>query len=257
MPSTTPTRPRALARAGAAALAVTGLSGLTLLAGAPAASAHVRAVPETTAAGGWSVVTLRVPTESDTAASTSLEVSLPTDVPFTSVRVRPLPGWTAVVREGELPEPVDVDGVTLTRAPLTVTWTADGPGTGVGEFEQFQLQVGPLPAAGTRVVLPAVQTYADGEVAAWTEVGAPGAEEPEHPAPEFTTTEATADGHGAHGAAPADAGERTAPVASASVSSDSASTGAPDGVARALAGAGLAAGLGGLALGLRARRRSV
>ncbi|WP_432548170.1 YcnI family copper-binding membrane protein [Kineococcus sp. SYSU DK004] len=255
MPSTTPTpRPRALARAGAAVLAVTGL---TLLAGAPAASAHVRAVPETTAAGGWSVVTLRVPTESDTAASTSLEVSLPTDTPFTSVRVRPLPGWTAVVSEGELPEPVDVDGVTLTRAPLTVTWTADGPGTGVGEFEQFQLQVGPLPAAGTRVVLPAVQTYADGEVAAWTEVGDPGAAEPEHPAPEFTTTEAAGDGHGAHGAAPADeAEERTAPVASTADGSDGGSDGGPDGVARGLAGAGLAAGLGGLALGLRARRRS-
>ncbi|NAZ88509.1 YcnI family copper-binding membrane protein [Kineococcus indalonis] len=196
--STLPAR-AALGAAGAAAL---------LLAAAPAASAHVRAVPDSTAAGSWSVVTLRVPNESDTAATTALSVTLPADTPFTSVSVEPVPGWTAVVREEALPEPVQVSGATVTRAPRTVTWTADPgtPGVGVGQFQRFALSVGPLPAEGTRVLLPAVQTYADGEVADWSQVADPGAEEPESPAPGFTTTAAADDAHAAHGAAATGAG---------------------------------------------------
>ncbi|WP_432543983.1 YcnI family protein [Kineococcus sp. SYSU DK002] len=246
LPSRTPRR----------VLAVTATAcGAALLAAAPA-SAHVHAVPDATAAGGYSVVTFRVPNESDAAATTSVRVTLPTDHPFSYVATRPVAGWTATVTEGELPAPVEADGVTLTRAPLTITWTAD-PGTagiGVGQFEEFEANVGPLPAAGTRITLPTVQTYADGEVADWADVAAEGAAEPEHPAPEFTTT-AAADGagahgaHGAHGETSAEDSAGTSPQTSADGSADGS-----DPLARALAGGGLALGLAALAVVLRRRR---
>nr|WP_179756466.1 YcnI family protein [Kineococcus aurantiacus] len=219
-----------------------------VVAAAAPASAHVHAVPDTTAADGYSVVTFRVPNESDTAATTSVVVQLPTDHPLTYVATEPVAGWTATVARGALPAPVDVDGVTVTKAPLTITWTADPgtPGLGVGQFAEFAAQVGPLPEAGTRVVLPTVQTYADGEVSDWADVAAPGAEEPEHPAPEFTTTARAGDD------------EHAATVASAPVAAQSAAGPgqAADPLARGLAGGGLALGLAALVVVLLRRRRS-
>ncbi|NAZ73824.1 DUF1775 domain-containing protein [Kineococcus sp. T13] len=221
-----------------------------LLAAAPA-SAHVHAVPDATAADGYSVVTFRVPNESEGAATTSVQVQLPTDHPFTWVAVKPVAGWSATVAEGDLPAPVQVDGATVTKAPLTITWTAEAgaSGIGVGQFEEFSADVGPLPAEGTRVVLPTVQTYADGEVSRWTEVADPGAEEPAEPAPEFTTT-AAEDGHGAGAHAEEAAG---AAGSGGSGGSAAGASGTSDALARGLGGAGLLLGLGALVVALLRR----
>ena len=256
--------PRALARAAAGSA----LAAVLVLGSAAVASAHVRVVPEATAAGGWTVLTFRVPNESPTSATTRVTVDLPTQTPLTSVSTQPVPGWTAAVERGDLPEPVEVDGATITQAPLSVTWTADGAGIGDGEFQQFAISVGPLPAAGTDLVLPAHQEYADGEVVDWDQV-AEGDAEPEHPAPTFTTTEAA----GGHGAAASDdeapdddAAEGQAASGDASgsagdASADGSATGAADGdgsgaLPVVLGGLGLAAGLGALVVALLAWRRS-
>ena len=71
-----------------------------------------------------------------------------------------------------------------------MTWTAD-PGTriGPGEFADFPLSLGPLPEVD-RLVLPAVQTYDDGEVVAWDQPPAADGAEPERPAPAVTLTPA-------------------------------------------------------------------
>ena len=195
-PSTTlpPTSLRrgAPARTPVITAAATALAAGLLLAPAGAASAHVRVSADSTSAGGYAQLTFRVPTESDTAATTALRVVLPTGTPFTSVRTRPVPGWTAQVERGALPEPVDVAGATITEAPLAVTWTADpGAEVGPGEYQEFAISVGPLPEAGTDVLLPAEQTYSDGEVVDWAEPTPAGGEEPELPAPVLTTTDAT------------------------------------------------------------------
>lgn len=219
------------------------LAAALVLLPAGAASAHVRVLPEATAAGGWTVLTFRVPNESATAATTSVTVDLPTDTPLTSVATRPLPGWTATVEEGDLPEPVDVGGATLTRAPVRVVWTADGAGIRDGEFQELELSVGPLPEAGTRLVLPAHQGYSDGTVVDWDEVADDGTE-PEHPAPELTTTAAADDAHGAHGGSGAGAGADA-----------DGGTPVPDAWARVLGALGLAAGAAALAVALRTRPR--
>ncbi|WP_407319101.1 YcnI family protein [Isoptericola halotolerans] len=185
----------------------TGLLGLTVVvAGAGAASAHVTVDPAEAEAGGYTLLTFRVPNESDTASTTELEVDLPTDTPFAHVSVEPVPGWTATVTTTELDEPVSVHGAEVTEAVDSVTWTADDADAAIapGEFRRFAVSAGPVPEVES-VVLPAHQTYSDGEVVSWEEV-AEGDAEPERPAPVLTVAPAQdSDGATHGGAADADA----------------------------------------------------
>ena len=106
------------------AAAATMTAGL-LAAGAAAASAHVHVDTDDPAAGGYSHLTFNVPSESESAKTSKLEVTLPTDTPFTSVSVKPVEGWKAVITTSELPKPITVAGATVTKAPSSVVWTAD------------------------------------------------------------------------------------------------------------------------------------
>lgn len=173
-------------KAGAAATLTAGL----MLVGLGAASAHVSVTPESTTGGSYSRLTFNVPSESETARTNKLEVELPTDTPFTSVRAKPVEGWTAEVIRGELPEPVTVDGATITEAPLSVVWTANDEAHQItsDQYQTFSISVGKLPEAGTTVMLPAAQSYTDGSVRNWEEPAMEGEEEPENPAPSFVTT---------------------------------------------------------------------
>lgn len=172
--------------------ATTAAAAALITAGAAAANAHVSVSPDDTGANGYSHLTFNMPNESTTAKTNRLEVRLPTDTPFTSVSVRPVEGWTAQVVTTALPRPVTVDGATVTKAPTEVIWTANDPAHEIGpnQYQAFSLSVGRLPGAGTKVVLPAVQTYADGTVVNWDQTAEAGKEEPQHPAPAFTTTAA-------------------------------------------------------------------
>ncbi|MDT0168084.1 YcnI family protein [Pseudarthrobacter sp. BRE9] len=160
-----------------------------IAAGATAASAHVSVDPDDTGANGYSHLTFNVPNESPTAKTSKLEVTLPTDTPFTSVSVKPVEGWSAQVITGDLPKPVTVSGATVTKAPTSVVWTADeAHQLGQNQYQSFSLSVGRLPAEGTTVTLKAAQTYTDGNVVNWDEESAEGQPEPKHPAPSFVTT---------------------------------------------------------------------
>ena len=240
---------------GAVALTTAGLMAL----GLSAASAHVSVSPASTSENGYSQLTFSVPNESETAGTNKIEVKLPTEQPFTSVRVKPMAGWSAEVVTGELPEPVTTDdGATLTEAALSVVWTAE-PGSEISqqEYQTFAISVGRLPAADTTVMLPAVQTYTDGEVVAWDEETVEGEEEPSKPAPSFVTTAAEGGGH-AHGAATgasddeeagSDDTAETIATEPTAVSSETSSTSAVGWV-------GLVAGLLGLAAGVVALLRT-
>jgi uncharacterized protein YcnI len=239
-----PAAPRTTALVRAAAAST--LAAALVVGSAVAASAHVHVDPATTEAGAYSVLTVRVPNESDTASTTQVSVDLPTDHPLTYVGTEPVAGWTAVVEEGDLPEPVEVGGATITRAPVRVVWTAAGAGIGAGEFQRFTVSAGPLPEAGTEVVLPAHQTYSDGSVVDWDEL-AEGDTEPEYPAPVFTTTEA------------ADAGSPAANRGATFAELPADDTAAADdgsAVPAVLGGIGLAAGLVALVVAALAWRRA-
>jgi len=168
------------AAAGAALLAATALP----------AAAHVTVDPSEAPAGGFTVLTFKVPNEEDGASTTKLEVQLPPDHPMASVSVRPNGSWKATTTTTKLPAPItDDDGNQITDAVATVTW--EGGTIAPGQFDEFQLQVGPLPdAAGTTVAFPAVQTYDNGDVVRWIDPTVAGQAEPEHPAPTLLLTAA-------------------------------------------------------------------
>ncbi|WP_062981385.1 YcnI family copper-binding membrane protein [Nocardia anaemiae] len=195
-------------------------AGFVLLAGGTAA-AHVTADAPGATQGNYSVITFKVPTESETANTTGLTVTLPN---LKSARTEPIPGWSSKVDRNDKAE------------ATSVTWTADpgAPGVRPGQFQRFVLSVGPLPTQDM-VSFPATQTYSDGKVVKWDQpMGADGSE-PEHPAPMLTLAAASADGDDHH-------------VGSSAAASAKAKD--TDNTARWLGGIGLALGLLGVALGL-------
>ncbi|ROS51575.1 YcnI family protein [Frigoribacterium sp. PhB24] len=237
--SATTRRPRSSAVAARSA-ATLGAAALLALAAPLAASAHVHVEPGQADAGSYATLTFKVPNESATAGTVGLVVDLPTDTPFTSVSYQPLPGWTAEVTTSTLPEPVEIDGTTVTEAPTQVTWTAEGDTQiAPGQFQQFVISAGAVPDTGS-IALPAHQRYSDGTVVDWADATPASGEEPEHPAPTLYVNDAPpADEHAGH-----TTGD-DATTAGLSTSADSAS-GSGDGAVGPLS---IGLGIGGLALG--------
>jgi uncharacterized protein YcnI len=208
-----------------------------------AASAHVSINPSAAEAGSYSVITVKVPNESATATTTRVELSLPTDTPFTSVRYVPVAGWSAELVTEELPEPVTVNDTEITEAITTVIWTADaGSEIADGQLQQFELSLGPVPDVGS-VTLPTDQYYSDGSVVSWSETE----EDAELPAPVlYINDDAPSDEHGGSH----DDTEATVAVEPA------AATSSDDVLARVLGLGGLVLGAIALVLAITARRSS-
>ena len=223
------------------AAAVIGAIGL-----AGAASAHVTVNPGEATQGGFTKVSFRVPNERDDAGTTRVEVFLPADAPVAFVSTQPVPGWTAVAKKTKLAKPIEAHGNPISEVVSQITWTA-GPGADIkaGQFQEFPVSMGPLPTVD-KMIFRALQTYSNGEVVRWIDPPAADGSEPEHPAPVLTLKPAA--GGDAHGA---EASPAPAVVDLADSESDD------DGdAALGLAIAGLIAGLGGLALGGLALRRT-
>lgn len=232
-------RPRTAAPAALLALSA---SLVGVFAGAAPASAHVTVNPREATQGGYTRVAFRVPTESDTASTTKVEVFLPESDPIPSVSTMPVPGWTVAVERGAPAKPVQAHGQEVTDIVKKITWTAaSGAVVKPGEFQEFPVSLGPLPKVD-RLVFKALQTYSDGAVVRWIEEPpANGGEEPEHPAPVLALQPESA------------ASPSTSPAAGGT-STDSDSGG--NGLAITLAVLGLIAGLAGAALGGLAYRRA-
>ncbi|EWM19035.1 YcnI family protein [Kutzneria sp. 744] len=159
------------------------------LSAAGVASAHVTAVsPDKTVKGGDAVITFRVPDEDDAARTTKFTVTFPASAPVLDADTTPVPGWTAEVATKELDKPLQVGDLTVKEVVSSVTWTAqDGTGIAPGQFQQFSIAVEGLPSNVDQLVMPATQTYDSGKVVNWgDQPPAPGAQEPEHPAPHLT-----------------------------------------------------------------------
>jgi uncharacterized protein YcnI len=194
---------------------------LALLSGAAPAWAHVRVDADNPSPGSYSVLTFKVPNESEKGAlTTQLNVALP-DVASASTEL--MPGWTATM---------DRDAAAGTVR--SVTWTA-AAGTGIGrdQFALFRISL-KLPNDHT-VSFPATQTYSDGTVVKWDQPTPPGGAEPEHPVPEVALTGTKA------------ADDHPMPMAQ---------TAAPDNSARWLAGGALVLSAVAVAMVLLVRRRS-
>lgn len=226
----------------AAATAVFGFAG--------PASAHVTVNPKEATQGGYARVAFRVPNESDSASTTKVEVVLPENAPVGSVSTMPVAGWTVAVEKRKVDPPIEVHGSPITEAVAKLTWTAAGDaGIKPGEFQEFGVSMGPLPQVDS-MVFKTLQTYSDGNISRWIDPPAPGAEEPENPAPVLTLAAA---------AAPSASAGPTAGVVATNDDDDDADEG--NGLAVGLGVAGLVAGLAGLVLGglafARTRREPV
>lgn len=215
----------------------TALAAATVLAAAGAAFAHVTVHPESYAKGATDgVLTFRVPNEENKAATTKVQVFLPTDHPVLGVLVTPQNGWTAKVTTSKLKTPVKTDDGTITDAVSEITWT--GGRIGAGEYQDFNVAFGQLPDDTDQLTFKTLQTYSDGNVVRWIEETPQGGAEPEDPAPVLKLT--------AKGAEETTATSST-PAAEKSAASSQASASGSDSTARGLGIAGLIVGALGLA----------
>jgi uncharacterized protein YcnI len=168
------------------------LLGGSVLAAPAVAHAHVSVNPREAPQGSFAVLTFRVPNERDDAATTRVEVNLPEAVAIPNVSVKPVPGWTAELERRTLDEPIAREDGDITEVVSRITWS--GGEIRPGEFQEFAVSVGPLPADVERLAFPTIQTYAAGEpgeeVVRWIDEAAPGAGEPDHPVPALTLTPA-------------------------------------------------------------------
>lgn len=208
------------------------IAGAVIALAAPlAASAHVGIDPNQSDPGTYPLIIFKVPTESATATTTKIELTLPQDTPFGFVSYTPVEGWTTELVKETLPEPVVTDDGEVTEAVTKVIWTAE-PGSELTaeQYGLFPLVLGPVPDTGS-VVLAVDQTYSDGTVVSWSETGA----DAEFPAPVLYVNDVPESDHHAGGGADDEHAEIV-------VDGDTAAAASGDTLARVL-------GIGGLVLG--------
>ncbi|MFC4495498.1 YcnI family protein [Streptomyces ovatisporus] len=228
--------------------AVGALAATTVMLCAGPALAHVGVDPEEAEQGGYGVVNFKVPNERDDAATTKLEISIPTDHPLASVMPQPVPGWDVKVTKSELDKPIEMHGEKITEAVTKLTWT--GGKIGKGEFQQFPVSMGELPKDADQIVFKALQTYDDDEVVRWIEEPKEGQPEPESPAPVLKLAPAAASGSDAKNGAGTE--QTSADVAAEAKGGAESGT---DTTARVLGVAGIVVGIAGVAFGVLAGRR--
>ncbi|MFL6116075.1 MAG: YcnI family protein [Catenulispora sp.] len=219
---------------------------VSLVAAATVASAHVTVNPNTAQQGAYAKVSFRVPNEEKDQSTTALEVDLPTDHPIASVSVKPVPGWTATATTSRLATPIKTDDGDVTQAVTKIVWT--GGKIDPGQFQEFDVSLGPLPKDTDRLVFKALQMYSDGNIVRWIDVPQAGGAEPDHPAPILHLTAA-----GAAGAAAASSAPTSAPSVALSATADAAQSAATsDTTARTLGILGLGVGVLGLGTAITA-----
>lgn len=149
------------------------------------AAAHVKVSGVDVTQGGYGLLTFRVPSESDTASTTEIAITFPSDTPLISVDTQPKPGWTATIQTKQLATPLtDDDGDKVNQYVSEVDFKATDPSAAIppNHFDTFNLEAGQLPDK-PQISFPTLQTYSDGSTVNWNEFSADGKTEPEHPAP--------------------------------------------------------------------------
>lgn len=232
---------RSITRSTTVAATALGAGALLALAGPVAAHAHVGVTPDSTAAGGYAVLTFESSHGCGESPTTAFTVDIPEQV--TSVNPTLHAGWT-------------VESVTDADERISqVVYTADTP-IEDGFRSTFELRVMlPEDAEGERLEFPVLQTCVEGEND-WSQSPADDGEEPEYPAPAIEVTESTGDahGHGAETAADTDDHGDGDTASAADVAAADPAGDAVDVLARVVGIAGLAVGVAGLVIAIAARR---
>lgn len=253
MMTRTNSAPSALRRA-LSTTAVAGGTAALLLTGVSAASAHVEATPDNTAANSYSLLTFAIPHGCDQAGTTKMTITLPDELNDAQPTVNP--NWTATKVTQELPQPKKLaDGSSITKRTSQIVYTAKAPLS--HELRDTLVLSVKLPdLAGKTLYFPTLQNCETGQTD-WSQIPQAGQDEEslKNPAPSVTITAAQAAGGHAAGTAESGTAESGAPAADTAQAGMPDASGTDDG-GQARSWAGLVAGIGGLALGALALLRS-
>jgi uncharacterized protein YcnI len=127
------------------------------------ATAHVTATPDEGAAGGFFTTYFKVGHGCDDSPTREVSIRIPAGV--SSVGAEAKPGWTISTEEGELEEPIESEGETITEGVISVTWSADGEPLDPHQFTTFGLSMQlPDEAEEDVVYFPTVQTCEEGSI---------------------------------------------------------------------------------------------
>lgn len=223
------------------------VAGAVLIGTAAPALAHVSISAPNAVQGGRAVVTIRVPNESDSASTVGLKIQLPPDQPITSVSVKPHESWTYKVSKTKLATPLKTDDGEITEAVSTVEWTAaKDAGIKSGEFDEFQVNLSPLPKSDS-LTLKAIQKYSDGTSVDWIQQSQADGAESDHPAPSLRLAPAGSNGDDQTNSGPA--------VDAHSSDNSNAASKSSVKLAMILGVAGLVLGLSALPISLLAQRK--
>jgi uncharacterized protein len=214
-----------------------------LLALPVAASAHVTIQPKELPAGGFTVMNVRVPNETDDADTTQVRVQMPDG--FLSASYEKVPGWKVKVVKEKLDTPLKVEGTEVDEQVSEIVFS--GGAIAPGQFQDFPLSVKmPEGDPGSALTFKALQTYSNGDVVRW--IGAPDSDKP---APTVTLTAPAEEGATAPAAATST--PAAAPADDAAGEEDDSDGNGLAIVALIVGALGLAAGLAGLAAARRSR----
>lgn len=223
------------------AAAATGAAAVLILTAAAGASAHVGVTPDKTAANSYALLTFGIPHGCEEFGTIKVAITLPAELNDAQPTVNP--NWTVEKVTEQLAEPKKLaDGTSITKRTSQIVYTAKAPLE--HELRDVLVLSVKLPdAAGSTLYFPTLQQCETGQTD-WSEIPKDG-QDPHSlkaPAPSITITEAASAGDQGAAASTAHSSEQAAAVA--------------DSGADARSWAGLAAGLGGLALGGVAFARS-
>ena len=170
---------------------VAAAAALMAIAIAGPASAHVTATPDEGPAGGFFKTSFRVGHGCDGKPTTEMSMQVPGNV--SSVHPQVVAGWDIETKIGELDEPIESHGETITEGVREITWTATDDGLPDAFMQEFGVSMAlPAEGAGEPLWFPFVQECPGGDSNEWIEIPESVEEwgDLEAPAPYVVLTEA-------------------------------------------------------------------
>ncbi len=147
---------------------------LAALVAAGVAAAHVKLDPFKAPTGSDTRFAVVVPSEDPKSPTVKITVKIPSAIVAASFEAKP--GWKRTVTIETPAKPIVMDGATVKSRISSVTWTATAGGIAPGDYGTFGILVSVPGKAGSKLVWPTVQTYANGTTARW--IGPPDADQP-------------------------------------------------------------------------------
>jgi uncharacterized protein YcnI len=150
------------------------------------ALAHVSIDPSKATEGSFTKLVFRVPNEAQLANMVKFDVTFDVNNPIPLVNVLSKPGWTPTLTTVPLRAPLDSVHGQITKVVSEISWS--GGTIAPGQFDEFAVLVGPLPAGIDRLLFPAVQSFSDGTEVRWDQQSFADQAAPEHPMPVLELT---------------------------------------------------------------------